>query len=247
MRLALLSDIHANQEAFEACLVHARALAVDRYALLGDFVGYGPDPGPVLERVMALVSAGAAAVIGNHDAAVLAGPGPHMNGEARRVVQWTRERLDDAQLAFLAALPERIERDGRLLVHANAWAPREWAYVAGTLEAARSLRATTCRLTFCGHIHEPALFHMGADGRVASFTPIAGVAVPLARTRRWLAIAGSVGQPRDGNPAAAYAVYDDAGDLLVWYRVPYDYETSARKIAQAGLPPNLGERLRRGQ
>ncbi len=246
MRLALMTDIHANLEAFTACLEHARTHGVDGFALLGDFVGYGADPGPVVDIVMEMVQAGAVAVFGNHDAAVLNGPGPRMHDDARRVVEWTRGHLDAAQLAFLAKLPATVEQDDRLLVHANAWAPTGWEYVSGTMEAGRSMRATRCRLTFCGHIHEPVLFHMGPDGRVGEFVPIAGSRIPLTRSRRWLVIPGSVGQPRDGLPAAAYAVYDDASNHLASFRVPYDYDTTARKIDALGLPQNLGKRLQRG-
>jgi diadenosine tetraphosphatase ApaH/serine/threonine PP2A family protein phosphatase len=246
MRLALLADIHANEEAFAACLAHASAVGVDGYALLGDLVGYGADPCSVIDRAIELVRGGAPAVLGNHDAAVVAGAGPRMSPDARRVVEWTRSRLDEARIAFLARLPEKIEQDDRLLVHANAWNPLGWEYIGGRLEAGRSMRATSRRLTFCGHIHEPILFHMGQDGRVHDFVPTPGREVPLARPRRWLVIPGSVGQPRDGDPSAAYAIFDDEREVLTTYRVPYDHEVTASKIEALGLPANLGARLRRG-
>src|SRR5204862_4373636 len=123
----------------------------------GDYVGYGADPGWIVDRVREHVAAGAVAVKGNHDAAVAAGPQPSMVADARAVVAWTRDQLDAAQLAFLAALPlTQVEGDA-LFVHANAWAPDEWAYLEGRREAARSLLATDRRFTFCGHVHVPML------------------------------------------------------------------------------------------
>ncbi|HEY9446354.1 MAG TPA: metallophosphoesterase family protein [Burkholderiales bacterium] len=236
MRTALLTDIHANREALAACLAHAQHMRADRYAYLGDLVGYGADPAWVLDAVITHVDQGAIAVLGNHDAAVLHGPGKGMSVPARQVIEWTRQRLDARHLEFLASLPLTHEADDILCVHANAWAPGRWEYVASAMDARRSLTATASRHTFCGHVHEPALYHMSPDGRVAAFTPIPGTAIPLAPQRRWLAIPGSVGQPRDGVPAACYALFDAARHSLTYYRVPYDFEAAAAKIRAAGLP-----------
>ena len=93
-------------------------------------------------------------------------------------------------------------------MHANAWKPGGWEYVATVADARRSLDATACRFTFCGHLHVPALYHQGSTGRVAHFAPVAGVGIPLGAHHRWLAVLGAVGQPRDGNPAASYAIHD---------------------------------------
>ncbi len=246
MRIVFLTDIHANQEALSACLEHAERFQPERYVFLGDLVGYGADPGPVLDAVMSRVERGGAAVQGNHDLAVTLGPAPLMQPDAQRAVEWTRGQLNAVQLGFLAGLPLRIEEDGRLYVHANAWAPEHWEYINGVFDAGRSLRATNCRVTFCGHVHEPTLYHMSPDGRVFGFTPVPGTGVPLGPRRRWLAVPGSAGQPRDGNPAASYALFDDATSVLTWYRVPYDTETAARKIREAGLPPSLALRLQVG-
>jgi diadenosine tetraphosphatase ApaH/serine/threonine PP2A family protein phosphatase len=144
--------------------------------------------------------------------------------------------LNDAQLEFLAALPLQHEYEDELYVHANAWAPQGWAYIESAMEAKRSLNATRCRYTFCGHVHEPALYHLAQDGRAVHFEPEPGIAIPLGALRRWLAIPGSVGQPRDGVPAACYAIFDDAQRTLTYYRVPYDFDSAAAKIRTAGLP-----------
>ena len=243
MKLALIADVHANREAFGAVLAHAAAQGAESHAFLRDYVGYGADPGWVVDRVREHVAAGALAVRGNHDAAVVAGPQPSMVADARAVVAWTRERLDAAQLAFLAALPlTRVEGDC-LFVHANAWAPAAWAYLEGRSEAARSLAATDRRFTFCGHVHVPMLYHLSATGKAGEFKPSPGTAIPLSSQRRWLAIPGSAGQPRDGDPAACYAVFDTDAHVLTFHRVPYDHAAAARKVRAAGLPERVAERL----
>jgi diadenosine tetraphosphatase ApaH/serine/threonine PP2A family protein phosphatase len=242
VRIALLTDVHANLEALLACLEHADRAGASRCVFLGDLVGYGADPVAVLEIVRGLVERGGAAVLGNHDAAALRGPDPRMNAEARAAIAWTHSRLTPAALAFLASLPLSREEDERLYVHANAWAPERWEYVTSAFEAGRSMRATRSRLTFCGHMHTPALYHLGADGRTGAFEPTPGAAIRLSPLRRWLAIPGSVGQSRDGNPAAAYALLDDATAAVTFQRVPYDVEAATRKIREAGLPLSFNAR-----
>jgi len=246
MRLALLADVHANLEAFQACLEHAQEQHVDRYAFLGDLVGYGADPAPVVELVMRSVEGGSVAVLGNHDQAVALGPSTTMTGEASQAVKWTRAQLSATQLAFLGSLPMTVEQGSCLYVHANAWNPGGWEYLTSSQDVGRSLAATPCRQTFCGHVHRPALYHLSPGGTVAHFDPVAGTGIPLGSRRRWLAIAGSVGQPRDGIPAASYATFDDQGSVLSFFRVPYDTAEAARKVRAAGLPETLGRRLEAG-
>jgi len=229
-----------------AVLAHADAAGAERFAFLGDFVGYGADPSWVVDVVRERVADGALAVAGNHDAAVVRGPLPTMTPAARTTVTWTRARLAAAQLAFLADLPLTATEGDSLLVHANAWDPGNWEYILGRADAARSLLATERHLTFCGHVHTPALYHQTGTGKTAPFAPAPGVPIPLSEQRRWLAIAGSAGQPRDGNPAACYAMFDDRERTLVFQRVPYDHERAAAKVRAAGLPQDLADRLRDG-
>jgi diadenosine tetraphosphatase ApaH/serine/threonine PP2A family protein phosphatase len=245
MLIALMSDIHGNREAFSACLAHAKEASVDRYVFLGDYVGYGADPGWAVDKIMALVRAGAIAIMGNHDQAVGSSSG-RMNPVAQEAIEWTRRQLNDGQRSFLAGLPMTQEEDDRFFVHASAATPELWEYVLGMREAARCLRATQCRHTFCGHVHVPALFHQTSSGKVGAFTPIGGVRIPLLPNRRWLVVLGAVGQPRDGNPAACYGLFDDEREILTYTRVAYDVESAARKIRQAGLPLVLSTRLVRG-
>jgi diadenosine tetraphosphatase ApaH/serine/threonine PP2A family protein phosphatase len=247
MKTAYITDLHANREAIEAVLEHAQSQGIARYVLLGDFVGYGADPAWVVDTAREMVRQGAVAVMGNHDEAVVRGASPHMRAEARHVIEWTRSHLDAAQIDFLASLPMTQQRGDQLYVHANAWAPAGWDYVHSRTEAVRSLHATDARYTFCGHMHEPKLFHVSGTGKAGDFTPTPGVAIPLPPHRQWLVIPGSAGQPRDGNPAACYAVFDEADAALTFHRVPYDYETAGAKIRAADLPQRLAARLEEGQ
>jgi diadenosine tetraphosphatase ApaH/serine/threonine PP2A family protein phosphatase len=246
MRFALLADVHANLEALEAVLAHAQEQGAEQLAFLGDMVGYGADPGPVVDRIRAAVAGGALAIKGNHDEAATRGPPATMRADAAKAVTWTREHLDPAQLDFLAGLPLTVERDERLFVHASAVDPSRWIYVLSAVDAGRSLRAVTARQVFSGHTHTPGLYHLGPAGPVGAFQPVPGTPIKLTAFHRWLVIPGSVGQPRDGNPAACYALLDDAADVVVYYRVPYDAERAAGKIRAAGLPGDLGARLELG-
>jgi len=247
MLISLLTDIHANREALTACLEHAAAIGAEQHAFLGDLIGYGADPVWVLDTVADYCAKGAICVRGNHDEAVMNGVRPGMREEAATVIEWTRAQLGASHFGFLEELPLQVEKDDMLFVHANAWAPRKWGYILSAIEARSSMTATSCRYTFCGHVHAPRLYHMGTDWRAAAFTPVAGTAVPLGEKRRWLAIPGSVGQPRDGNPAACSALYDTTSRKLTFYRVPYDITAAAAKINAAGLPGNLGTRLELGE
>ena len=146
----------------------------------------------------------------------------------------------------LAKLPLTVEEDDRLYVHADASAPEKWRYVTDALTARTSLEASDARLIFSGHVHVPALYGLSNIGKMVVFTPTAGQPVPLLPPRRWLGLIGSVGQPRDGNPAAAYALYDTRTADLITQRVPYDIAAAAEKIRAAGLPALLSARLFRG-
>ncbi len=242
MLLAIFTDIHANRQAFAACLAAARMRGAERIVCLGDYVGYGADPEWVVETLMDLVERGAMAVRGNHDSAVST-HSETMNAEAQVAIEWTRGRLSAVQRRFLADLPLVRQEDDRLYVHSEASQPARWHYIQGAAEAARSLVATDVHVTFCGHIHRPALYSMSSTAKMTSFVPTSGVPVQLLGGRRWLAVLGSVGQPRDGNPAASFAMLDTSSNEITYCRVPYDVETAADRIRKNGLPPWLADRL----
>ncbi|KGT80226.1 metallophosphatase family protein [Bradyrhizobium japonicum] len=246
MLLAVFSDIHGNRQAFEACLKVARAKGAERFVLLGDFVGYGADPEWVVDTVMGLVRDGAIAVRGNHDEAVNTTT-EAMNAEAQIAIEWTRGRLDVAQRRFLAELPMLVDEKERLYVHSEASSPQRWHYVRSTADAAKSLISTPAHVTFCGHIHRPALYSMSVTAKMTSLVPKTDVSVPLLRGRQWLAVLGSVGQPRDGDPSAAFVLFDTVSCQITYCRAPYDIASAANKIRENGLPPWLADRLSQGR
>jgi diadenosine tetraphosphatase ApaH/serine/threonine PP2A family protein phosphatase len=248
MRLALLADIHSNLEALVAVLAHARdEQRVDGLAFLGDLVGYGPDPVAVLVRIEEEAARGAVVVQGNHDAAVLEPKvAEGMNPAALEAIEWTRGQLGAGERAFLASLPLTLRRGEVTLVHSSVEDPGAWIYVTDPARAARCLAAAETPFTFAGHVHEPVLYYTGANDRPLPFKPIPGVAIPVPPRRKWLAIVGSVGQPRDGRTAASYAVFDDERRTLTWHRVAYDWPTTAAKVRAVGLPDRLADRLEHG-
>lgn len=246
MRIALLSDIHANREALEACLAHVNRQGADRIAVLGDIVGYGADPVACTERVAELAGKGAIVILGNHDEAVQRAD-PDMNADALAAIHWTRGVLGDDHRRFLAALP-LTHRDGEvLLVHAGARHPGQWPYVTSPRNAELSLSATDARLVFCGHTHMPVLFSLQPNGTCLPFVPVTNQPVPLLRHRRWQAVIGAVGQPRDGSAAAAYSILDLGQGTLTQHRVAYDHQAAAARIRAAGLPDRLASRLALGR
>lgn len=246
MKIAVLADIHGNLEALRACLAHAEREGADMHAFLGDLVGYGADPVACLGLLAEHAAKGALLVRGNHDEAALGGLCENMNFTARDATYWTRTQLGSTERDFLASLPYTARRDDLLFVHASADAPGQWPYITSSLQARRCMDAAQAAVTFAGHVHHPSLYFAAGTG-VRRFQPVPGVAIPLRGPRRWLAIAGSVGQPRDGNNAAAYALYDEEERMLQFFRVPYDHMTAARKIVAAGLPQRLAQRLQMGE
>ncbi len=246
MLIAIFADIHANRQAFAACLAQAREFGAERTVLLGDYVGYGADPEWTVMTVMDLVGEGAMAVRGNHDNAV-SQPQELLNIEAHIAIEWTRGELGTSERQFLEELPLTLTEDDRLYVHAEASKPESWRYVTSSEDAARSMKATSALITFCGHVHRPALYTISAAGKTTAFKPTTGAAIQLLPGRRWLAVVGSVGQPRDGNPAASYALFDTERRELTYCRAPYDVEEAAARIRNKGLPFQLAERLAAGE
>ncbi|MCU0832649.1 MAG: metallophosphoesterase family protein [Rhizobiaceae bacterium] len=246
MRIALITDIHANKEALDAVLLAMRRDWPDQVIILGDIVGYGPDPVTVIEAVQDLQAGGAIVLKGNHDEAVNL-PRNSMNEMARDAIKWTKTQLTPSHLEWLDGLP-LTHRDGDcLFVHASAHEPAIWHYVNSPDAAAASIRATDARFTFCGHTHRPAHWHLSPSGAAQHFSPVTDVALPLSLSRRSVTVIGACGQPRDGRQAACYALLDTSLRQITMRRAPYNPEETLRKIKAAGLPAWLGSRLLLGQ
>ena len=250
MKLALMSDIHGNIQALDACLLHARGQKVQRFAFLGDLVGYGANPAEVMERVMQLTAEGASVIKGNHDEMAV-NPPAEVKHVGASTAAWTHSCLSTAQRAWLAALPMTLHMDNILLVHASADGPELWRYVYDERAATASLDAASARdgvrYVFGGHVHEQSLYYRGSTAGLMKFTPQAGVALPVPTHRQWLSTVGSVGQPRDGRPEAMYAMLDTDSWKLTFFRVPYDHYAAASAIRAAGLPEFFAERLEKGR
>lgn len=262
MRLAILTDLHANREALETCLAHASLQQVTRYAFLGDLVGYGADPAWVVEKVADFAARGAYVVLGNHDDALIYPEHRGLNPVARQAIEWSRSQVQFAHLDFLSQLPLRLAFESEsgqriapgqtsdfphiLLVHANAWEPDGWEYVDCDFRAGRSMCSTTAQISFTGHVHTPGLYFMNEQSQVGELFPVADCPMGLNQAQRWLVQPGSVGQPRDGNPAACYAIFDTDQRELSYFRIPYDTASAARKVLAAGLPLSLAQRLLTG-
>lgn len=243
MRIAILSDIHANRHAFEAALADAHAHAVDEAWCLGDLVGYGADPNACVRLAREHC---AICLAGNHDL-VVAGvmPMDDFSRNAAVAARWTQDEMDLDNLEFLRRLsPDGLENDIGLF-HAS---PRDpvWEYVLSSLLAEKCLDVQEQRVALIGHTHVALSFSRepgsSVDGQTRSGGDIAEIA-----SGSWLMNPGSVGQPRDGDPRAAWLLLDTAAWTAEWKRAEYDIEGAAAAITAAGLPSSLAERLQYGQ
>jgi diadenosine tetraphosphatase ApaH/serine/threonine PP2A family protein phosphatase len=245
LRIALLSDIHANAQALDACLAHAKAHGAARFVFLGDFVGYGGDPQAVVRTIAEYAAAGAIAVKGNHDEAIESRAG-YFNDSAQAALEHARATLGPGEKRFLADLPLIAREAEMCFVHASAASPARWDYIDSPGAAMRCAAAAQARHSFCGHVHDQALYFESSEGKMREFRPVPGVPIPVRAGRRWVAIVGSVGQPRDRNPASAYAMFDPGTGELTFYRVAYDAAAAAAQIRASGLPELLAYRVEQG-
>lgn len=249
MRLALLSDLHANMHALTACMSHAKAQGAQQFAFLGDLVGYGAYPSEVVQIVMQAHSAGAWVLQGNHDVMGVKPP-LDVQDHGSSSATWTHQHLSGSERAFLASLPLQIECQGYLLVHASAQSPEKWPYVDSDRKAQLCLDAAVERYqakgVLVGHVHHQAFYYPGAGRSLMKFDPKPGTAIPVPLSRKFVATVGSVGQPRDGDTRAMYAILDTESLRLTYFRVAYDHQAAASAIRLAGLPNYFAERLEFG-
>ena len=243
MRYLILSDIHANLEALGAVLARARARSYQRIVVLGDFVGYGADPNGVIDRVRKLRRP-KALVRGNHDR-VAAGldPGRMFNPIALLAARWTFDTLTETNRKFLGDLPVGpVEVDGKFVIcHGSPL--DEDAYIFSDSDAAWNFRSIALDLCFFGHSHIPSVFTLEPDGIRVDVVRGPRETWKLEPGRRYLINPGSIGQPRDRNTAAAFAIYDTERREVLFERVIYDVPAAREKILRAGLPDALGDRL----
>jgi diadenosine tetraphosphatase ApaH/serine/threonine PP2A family protein phosphatase len=239
MRVAVLTDIHANVSALEAVL--EAVAGFDALWVLGDSVGYGPDPDEVVER---LIAEHAVAVRGNHDAAAVGLlPTRSFNEDASEAIDWTAEHMSDQTRTWLEALPERRTEGDFTLAHGS---PRDplWEYLYSVPAARRNFSEFETPYCLVGHTHVPLVFR-DDEGSVELLAPSEGSRLVLDE-RRAILNPGGVGQPRDGDPRACAMVLDTSERVVEWHRIPYPVEEVQERMRRAGLPARLVARLAHG-
>jgi len=247
MRYLVLTDIHANLEALEACLAHAADRGYGQTLVLGDLVGYGADPNAVVERVQALKPL--AIVRGNHDKVACGiDQADGFNAVARHAARWTLEQLTPDYREWLAALPEGPHEVDDVLEICHGSPFDEDAYIFDELDAVRALKTASRPVCLFGHTHYPVSFELSQDSFETIGPPFtAETALDLKATSRYLINPGSVGQPRDGDPRAAYAIVDTTKRKIELFRLAYALEEAQAKVIKAGLPEVLAQRLAVGR
>jgi diadenosine tetraphosphatase ApaH/serine/threonine PP2A family protein phosphatase len=241
MKWAILSDVHANLEALAAVVEDLKREEIERVAFLGDIVGYGANPS---ECVTALNDLTEVVVAGNHDfGAVGQTDVSAFNEVAKAAIHWTGEKISESDRTFLRQLPLLRRVENFTFVHATPHEPEEWNYISSLDEAEKGFKAIATPLVFVGHSHRPVIFVEEKSGEVKAARE---TEVALESGKRYLINVGSVGQPRDRNPEAAYGLLDESSGEYRLKRVPYDVQSAQEKILRAGLPFFLADRLSRG-
>jgi diadenosine tetraphosphatase ApaH/serine/threonine PP2A family protein phosphatase len=238
---AILSDIHGNLEALEAVLADLDRVKPASVVCLGDFVGYGASPNECIDRLRPRLEG---AVIGNHDlAAVGKLPLRGFHEDAATAARWTDAALTPENRVYLESLPYQREWRGTRIVHGAPSEPSEWRYVLSARDALAEFGAFTEPVCFIGHSHFPCAF----DRHASELRFLRDDRIPLEPGHRYLVTVGSVGQPRDGDPRACYALYDETAGTIRNVRMEYDVDGAMRRIRAAGLPAFLAERLKWGE
>jgi len=246
MRYLILTDIHANLEGLDTCLKDARARGYDEALVLGDVVGYGPDPNAVVDRIKALKPR--AIVRGNHDKVALGmNQAEGFHAAARAAAHWMLESLTEENREWLVALPmgPTIINGDLEICHGAPF--DEDAYIFDELDARHAFEAATAPLCFYGHTHFAVVFRMMKDLLEIVSPPDGETALTIDPQARYLVNPGSVGQPRDGDPRAAYAIYDTETRRLDLIRLTYPLEITQEKMLRVGLPDPLARRLALGR
>lgn len=248
MRLLILSDIHANVDAFDAVLNAAPAETWDRALVLGDLVGYGAEPNAVIERVLALDPL--AVIRGNHDkAACRLADASDFNHVARAAAMWTARTLTDEHRMYLERLPQGPRSIDETVEICHGAPFDEDHYVFDLGDASHALDTASRPVCFFGHTHLPVIYRRdgGVDTGLVPHVDDEALQVPFSADARYLVNPGSVGQPRDADPRAAFAIYDTTLRLLTLRRVEYAVEAAQKRILDAGLPASLAHRLAVGR
>ncbi len=241
MRYAIVSDIHSNLEAMNSAVKIIDGMNINAIFSCGDIVGYGPNP----EECIALIKGlSASSVAGNHDYAVNHREEEELfNAYARLAIQWTRKVISLESQLFLKNLPFFMEHKDFTIFHGSLDKNNPFDYTLTPQDASLSFRSLKTRIGFFGHSHIAGYFAESKRNGINYFPCISGCKINLQTDKKYIINVGSIGQPRDGNPEGAFAVYDVTKQTVEIIRFTYDMETTYKKIIQAGLPRFLGERL----
>jgi predicted phosphodiesterase len=239
MRYGIVSDIHSNLDALQTVLDELDRAGMDQLLCLGDIVGYGPNPNECCELLQAR---NCLAIAGNHDEAALSpAQADAFNSLAREAIVWTNRKLSPVNREFLAGLPRERAFPGFVMVHG---APVfHFAYIVSILDAASAFERVSAPLTFIGHTHVAEVYYQNEQGRTFHRKLASGGTVKLERSFHYILNPGSVGQPRDRNPQASFAYFDDESESVEVRRISYDVMKVRRRMRTANLPPELAERL----
>ena len=241
MRYALISDIHSNLEALNAVLDALLKERIDQYICLGDIVGYAADPNRCTEIIRQVAET---TVLGNHDSAAVDGTSIEgFNALARAAISWTTDTLSSKNKKYLESLDTNMVFEGGLVVHSSPSDPTSWRYIFSVDDAKMEFQHFTGRACFVGHSHQPVTFVYSKNRVILDTRP----GLDIEDENRYIINVGSVGQPRDLDPRASYAIYDTDQKTVEIKRTEYDIEVVRTKIIKAGLPRFLGERLLAGK
>ena len=243
MRYAIISDVHANLSALEQVIGLVEDHHVDQCLCLGDIIGYGASPNECCHLVQELSTV---CIRGNHDEGVVSSAKDEwFNPEARACLMWTRQQLTEHNRRWLGSLGPTAQVDDIVLCHGSI--PDPDYYTVTAQDASYSLQATSASLAFFGHTHYAECFtYESGEAMPVQHQHPQGGTCPIKKGVQYLINPGSVGQPRDGNNQASFAIYDDHQQEVVMYRTPYDIEVAQQKILAAGLPPSMAGRLSLG-
>jgi len=244
VKTAIISDIHSNLPALDSVLARIESLTCDRIICCGDIVGYAAHPNEAIDKIRGIV---AVAIRGNHDMAALdPREAETFNTFAREAIFWTRGVLTQENIEYLRTLKDQEQIDDIILAHGSLLDPNE--YIFSPFQAARSLEISPCRIPAVGHTHYPEVYRYEPTTGLCRDILASEGEVDLEEGYRYLVNAGSVGQPRDGDWRAAFAVYDNAGSGRIdLHRVEYDVHSAVERIREVGLPSMLADRLFEGR
>lgn len=240
MRYAIISDVHSNLEALEVVLFELEKESPDQTLFLGDIVGYGPDPNECINKIKEVADI---VLIGNHDhAAIGLTDISYFNPYAREAIEWTIGELTEERKTYLSHLPFTESIDDMFLVHSTPKRPKDWNYIFTLEDVIENFEYFSQRVCFIGHSHVSVIITMDNSGRL----DVLKDEVTIEKDHRYIINVGSVGQPRDGNPDAAYVIFDKGRSSVSIRRVSYNYRKTQEKMKKAGLPDYLIERLAKG-